>query len=129
MTTFVLACRACSTNLTHPLRELAADAWGSDLVATDSDLVEERVALRWVNELWSEDSKWLPFSTDAWVIAPDSMLVEGYVLGPFGCCGWAPNGNERNQCCPSCGTLVGWHNTDCLMPRFIAFAADAVDPR
>jgi hypothetical protein len=128
----VLACRACGAELTHALRELAADTWPARevwRVSTNGDLVDERVALRWVNELWNEDSTWLPFPTDAWVIAPISMLVEGFVVGPPGCCGWAPHGSDRNQCCRICRELVGWHNTDCLMPQFIAFAPDAVDVR
>jgi hypothetical protein len=103
-------------------------------------LVDEDHVLQWTNALWSDDSRYLPFATDSWVIAPDSVALELCVTTPHGCCGFPPcpsesgggskiyNGtSQKNQLC-TCGELIGWHNTDCLLPRFIAFSVDDVVP-
>lgn len=128
----ILACHACGATLTHALCEMDPARWPEEAtwrLHHDGNLVDDGVVLRWSNELWDDASRALPFPSEVWIACPDALLDDRSVVGPHGCCGWAPKGSERNQLCASCCELVGWHNSDCLMPGFVAFAVDAVDAR
>ena len=126
----VLVCRSCAALLTGPLAPLDAETWQATeswrLHVTGDSLVAPTAALRWTNELWRDETMQLPFVTNAWVIDPDSLVITASVTTPHGCCGYMPRGNEPNQLC-TCERAIGWINTDCLMPEFLALDPDAVE--
>lgn len=93
-------------------------------------IVPKGSVLRWTQELWSHDNQWLPFPTDSWVIAPETLAVPASGLGKFGCCGVMPvktdSGYVKNQLC-TCGESIGWINTDCLAAEFVALDPGAIE--
>jgi hypothetical protein len=100
-------------------------------VANES-LVEAERVLVWSHDLWNDVTTTLPFGAYCYVIAPEAFIVTGWVSSKMGCCGFPPlppvDGlSPRNQMCV-CGELVGWHNTDCLLPRYVALAPSSVKP-
>lgn len=130
----VLVCRHCTTLLTRSLEPMSIEAWQTEqwrIWTNASPLIDEGRVLQWTAELWNEDNQYLPFVSGSWVLDPESMAVHGGVTSTFGCCGlppldYGPGQARRNQAC-MCGELVGWHNTDCLAPHFVALADDAVE--
>jgi hypothetical protein len=134
MAGIVIACKRCAALLTRELTPWTREDWEREayrVMTNASPLVDEAHVLRWSNELWNEDSMFLPFATDSWVVAPEAVIGTPAVTTPPGCCGHPPIWNatgraSMNQLCV-CGELVGWHNTDCLMPEYVAFASDDVE--
>jgi len=131
----VLVCRACNVPLTRSLREMSNEEWRAEewrVHSTNAPMIEPDRVLLWSHELWSQATEGLPFASDCYVLAPEAFIVTGWVSSKMGCCGFPPappiDGlSPRNQMCV-CGELVGWHNTDCLLPHYVALAPSSVTP-
>jgi hypothetical protein len=134
MAGIVIVCKRCAALLTRELTPWTREDWEREayrIWTRNSPLVDEAHVLHWTDELWTGDNMHLPFATDSWVVAPDALDVTAYVTTAQGCCGhppvWGATGRAAmNQLCV-CGELVGWHNSDCLLPEYVAFASEDVE--